>query len=240
MSGNITILPETVRNPITVIGRNAGVCYDSDTSDRVKNYNRGLDCLRHRHFRALEFAEISMVIEGYSAKVMREFYTHIGGMPTRQQASTRYIEYGDFDYIIPHTIRDNPIALQIYEQTMHNIQDNIQLLEQACKIPKEDSSMLLPFGMTTKVVCRTNARNLMDMSRNRECSTAFWEYREVFADIKAAASFYDDEWKTLINMLFFPKCVELKYCPEGKNSCGRYPTKEQMQAAELQECANEN
>ena len=238
MSGHITIHPETVHNPITVIGRNAGICYGSDTSDPAKNYLRGLDCIKHRHFRALEYATISIIIEGYSAKVMREYYTHIGGMPTRLQASTRYIEYGDFDYIIPHTVKNNASALSIYEQTMHTIRENIKVLEQACHIPKEDSSMLLPFGMTTKVVCRTNARNLMDMSRNRECSTAFWEFREVFADIKRAASMYDTEWKTLIDMLFYPKCVELKYCPEGK-SCGRYPTLEQIRTEELSQLASE-
>ena len=35
---------------------------------------------------------------------------------------------------------------------------------------------------------------------------------------------YSEEWATLIDMLFHPKCEELGYCPESK-SCGRMPQK---------------
>ena len=43
--GQVIILPETVVNPITVIGRNAAICYDSDITDDEKNYKRGIDCI---------------------------------------------------------------------------------------------------------------------------------------------------------------------------------------------------
>ena len=42
--GTITILPETTKNPITLMGQRAGVCWGADTSDDAKNYQRGLDC----------------------------------------------------------------------------------------------------------------------------------------------------------------------------------------------------
>ncbi len=32
----ITILPETTKNPITLIGKRAGICYGSDISDDEK------------------------------------------------------------------------------------------------------------------------------------------------------------------------------------------------------------
>lgn len=221
--GQVIILPETIKNPITVIGRNAAICYNSDIDDDEKNYKRGIDCIVHKHGRAMEFAAVHMVLDGYSAKVIREFYTHIGGAPTRLQASTRYIEYGQFGYVVPDTIRENLAAAALYQTAMLEIREKIRALEEIHHIPKEDSSMLLPLGMTTKVVVRTNARNLMDMSRNRECSTAFWEYRnELFPDIKRELSNYSNEWHSLIDLTFHPKCMELGYCPENK-SCGRYP-----------------
>ena len=36
--GTVTILKETTKNPITLIGERAGVCYNTDISDSAKNY----------------------------------------------------------------------------------------------------------------------------------------------------------------------------------------------------------
>ena len=43
--GKITVLNETTKKPITLIGQRAGVCWGADTSDPIKNYKRGLDSL---------------------------------------------------------------------------------------------------------------------------------------------------------------------------------------------------
>lgn len=234
----VIILPETTKNPISLIGHRAGVCYGADVSDSAKNYARGIDCIESRHGRALEFVDVHMCFKGYSAKVIREWYTHIGGSPTRLQASTRYIEYGNFDYVTPKTIKDHPMALEYYESCMNIIQETIKALETQYKIPREDASMLCPLGMTTTIVDRRNIRNLIDMSRNRECSRAFWEYRELFCDLKQQLASYSEEWETLIHKTFYPKCVELRYCPE-KKSCHRYPTKQELIDKELEKLASE-
>ena len=97
--GQITIQEETTKNPITLIGKEAGICYGSDISNSEKNYKRGINNLKSGHGRTMEFPQIFLTIDGYSARVIRELYTHIGGAPTRLQASTRYINYGDFEYI---------------------------------------------------------------------------------------------------------------------------------------------
>ena len=89
----ITILSATTKDPITLMGECTGVCYGSDTTDPVKNYKRGKDCLTSGHGRALEYPQVYLVIQGFSARVEREIYTHIAGSPTRTQASTRYIKY---------------------------------------------------------------------------------------------------------------------------------------------------
>lgn len=227
--GQVIIFPETTKKPITLIGHRAGFCYGADVSNDEVNYQRGLNCIKSNHGRTLEFPDVHFCLKGYSAKVVREWYTHIGGSPTRLQASTRYINYNDFEYITPKTIQDNPIALQVYQQTINTIRENMILLRESCHIPKEDASMLLPLCMGTVEVDKRNARNLIDMSRNRECSRAFWEYRQVFSALKEALASYSSEWRTLIDLTFHPKCVELRYCPEEKG-CGRYPKKENLGA----------
>lgn len=217
--GKITILPETTKNPISLIGARAGVCWGANTEDAQKNYKRGLDCIESNHGRTLEFVNIELVIDGYSARVIREWYTHLGGAPTRLQASTRYIDYKDFEYIIPDKIEKNEAARQIYINTMNDISINAQRLE-ALGIPREDSALILPLGMTTKIVDKRNLRNLIDMSRQRMCTRAYWEFRELFNDILKALSDYSDEWKYLVETQMMPKCDYLGYCPE-KHSCGR-------------------
>lgn len=81
--GKVTILPETTKNPISLIGERAGVCWGADTSDAAKNYKRGLDCIKSGHGRTLEFVNVEVILDGYSARVIREWYTHIGGAQTR-------------------------------------------------------------------------------------------------------------------------------------------------------------
>ena len=174
--GRIIILPETTRSPISLMGQRAGICWGADTSDPAANYKRGWDCITSGHGRVMEMVNVEMVLDGYSARVIREWYTHIGGAPTRLQASTRYIDYGDFDYIVPPSIKGKDALLSIYDEAMGDIMQAVQDLEKF-GIPREDAAMLLPLGMATKVVDKRNLRNLVDMSRQRMCNRAFWEFR---------------------------------------------------------------
>lgn len=219
----ITILPETTKNPITLIGKRAGVCWGADITDDEKNYKRGLECIQNNHGRTLEYVNVEMIIEGYSARVIREWYTHIGGSPTRLQASTRYIDYKDFSYVTPYKIEINGEAKKIFDDTMRIITENAQKLE-GLGIPREDSAMLLPLGMETKIVDKRNLRNLVDMSRQRMCNRAYLEYRVLFNEICNALCEYSIEWEYIVCTQFKPKCHYLGYCPE-KYSCGKLPRK---------------
>lgn len=221
--GKITVLSETTIKPVTTIGERAGICWGADVSDADKNYKRGLDCINAGHGRTLEYVNVELVIDGYSARVIREWYTHLGGSPTRLQASTRYINYSDFEYVTPKKILADAKAKSIYDSTMKSISEAGRKLEEM-GIPREDSAMLLPLGMTTKIVDKRNLRNLIDMSRQRMCTRAYWEYRELFSDICNALEKLSDEWKYIIDTQMKPKCEILGYCPE-KRSCGRKPAK---------------
>ena len=180
--GQVLILEETTKHPITLMGSRAGICWGSDISDQEKNYKRGLDCLTSGHGRVMEYVNVEMVLDGYSARVIREWYTHIGGSPTRLQASTRYVNYNDFSYVTPASIAQNEKARMHYEEMMRQISETCAYLEQECGIAREDAAMLLPLGMTTKIVDKRNLRNLVDMSRQRMCGRAYHEYRALFQD----------------------------------------------------------
>ena len=217
--GKVTILPETTKNPISLIGERAGICWGSDITDPKKNYKRGLECIENNHGRTLEFVNMELVLDGYSARVIREWYTHIGGAPTRLQASTRYIDYGNFEYVIPETIQKDETARTIYTEFMRSVSRTMGLLELR-EIPREDIAMLLPLGMTTKIVDKRNLRNFIDMSHQRLCTRAYKEYRALMKDIMTALSEYSEEWKYIVDTYLVPKCELLGYCPE-KYGCGR-------------------
>lgn len=223
--GTVTILEETTKNPITLIGKRAGVCWGADISDDNKNYKRGMDCILSNHGRTLEYVNVEMILDGYSTRVIREWYTHLGGLPTRLQASTRYIDYEHgFSYVVPNSIRNDEKRYELYTEAIHQINKALVELEEL-ETPREDSAMLLPLGMTTKIVDKRNLRNLVDMSHQRMCMRAYWEFRQMFNDVCKSLTEISEEWKWIVDNLFMPKCEQLGYCPE-KRGCGRKPQKE--------------
>lgn len=221
--GKVIITNDTTKEPIQMIGKYAGECWGADITVPSKNFKRGINCLNSEHGRTWEFPDVYMTIEGYSARVIREWYTHIGGAPSRLQASTRYINYDSFEYVTPPKIANNEKVKMIYDSCMQVIQEKLQELDKM-GVPREDSALLLPLGMTTKIACKHNFRNLVDMSHQRLCTRAYWEYRQLFKDIIEALENYSDEWKILVQMMK-PKCEVYGYCTEEK-SCGRVLKKE--------------
>ncbi len=225
--GNIKILEETTRNPITLMGQRAGVCWGADITDKEKNYKRGLDCLNSGHGRVMEYVNVEMSLDGYSARGIREWYTHTGGAPTRLQASTRYINYADFKYVVPASVLNYSGARLLYASVMEKISSTAEILERDFGIPREDAAMLLPLGMATKIVDKRNLRNLIDMSHQRMCTRAFWEYRELMRDLCNALKEYSEEWAYLVDNYFKPKCKVTGICPE-KKSCGAMPKEQDI------------
>ena len=101
----IELLDGTTENPLQKMGFNAGVCWDAPLDDKEKNIKRAISCIKAGHGRVMEYVDIELVISDVSARCLRELYTHIGGAPTRLQASTRYIsEQSGFDFYTPPKI----------------------------------------------------------------------------------------------------------------------------------------
>lgn len=205
------------RNPLFLMGVCASECWNSTPSPRI-----GIDCIESGHGRVLEYPEVTVAVDGYSARVIREIYTHIIGT-TRLQASTRYIKYGEFDYIIPDSIKNNTKALDVYCKTIWNIQEAYKQLEEL-NIPKEDIANILPLGMTSRIVLKINARAILHMAELRLCNRAYWEFRKFMKEFLDVVSKLDNEWEKICSYAK-PKCEVYGYCNE-KHSCGKYPGKE--------------
>lgn len=204
-------------NPITLIGRCVGNCYGSDTSDDKKNYKRGKQCIEDGHGRVEEYPSITLEIDGYSIKTIRELYTHIIGV-TRTQESTRYVNMKKRGYFTPPKIEFNEDANGVYKDVMTTIWKAYEDLL-ALGIPREDASMVLPLGMQTKITIKMEVRALLNIAQVRMCKRAYHELRKLMNEIKDTISSLDDEWKEIADMMK-PKCEVIGYCTE-RRSCGR-------------------
>ena len=226
----ITIKDWTMKDPLNCIGFNMATCYGTKTSDPEKNIKRAKTHLES-HGRLQELPDVYMIIEGYSAKCLRELYTHIGGSPTRMQASTRYIDYSkdkNFAIITPPKIEKNEKALKAWNEHMKNTQALIaDMIEMG--VPVEDATMALPLAYESKMIWKVNLRCLVNFMNMRLCTRAYWEIRNLANELKKALSEYSDEWKYICDLLLVPKCEALGYCAEHE-SCGRQMSKERLEA----------
>lgn len=217
----ITILNGTTKNPLQTIGERAGICWGGDISDKDKNIKRAVDCIKSGHGRVLEYVSVEFVVEDMSARAIRELYTHIAGGPTRLQASTRYINYDNFSYYTP---TENEDLKKLYDEAMESAAHYYKLLiEEGMK--KEDAANLLPLGMMSKVVIKTNLRMIENLMNQRLCTRAYKEIRAFATLLSIQLSDIDDEWKQVAKNLFVPKCKKVGYCTESK-CCGLSKKKE--------------
>lgn len=220
----ITIFDSTDKFPLQKIGKMAGVCWNSPIDSAEKNIKRAQDCIISGHGRVLEYVDIELCIEGYSARAIREYYTHIGGSPTRLQESTRYVNCEKFDYYLPQTVKKSEESKKIYDECMDDIKKAYaRLIESG--VSKEDAANILPLGMMTKIVDKRNLRNMIALMNQRLCTRAYIEIRQLANEIKTALSEYSKEWKWICDNFFVPKCDVTGWCTESK-CCGRRPKKE--------------
>lgn len=213
---------DITKNPLTHMGMIAGICYGQDNPKRFRKIAER--CLSEGHGRVSEFANVTIEIDGYSAKVIRELYTHIIGT-NRVQSSTRYIDYSQqFEFITPKTVEKDKLALDVWNNTMVDISLAMERLKEL-GVPVEDFTNLLPLAYTTKMVLNINIRALIHMFHVRACTCAYWEYRDLMRELKDILSQQDDEWKYISDNYFVPKCIANGFCDEGTRHCGIRPLK---------------
>lgn len=224
----ITILPQTDKEPLNTIGYCAGICWNSPVDDKEKNIKRAKNCIKSGHGRVAEYPDVFCIIEGYSARCIRELYTHIIGT-TRLQSSTRYVDAKnmDVDEEFYYPFKDE--AADVYRDGLKNIMETYTKLEEL-GYAKEDAANILPLGMETKIVWKINLRALMHFMNMRLCTRAYKEIRALSLELKEKLRALSPEWEWISDNLFLPKCEAAGYCDE-EHSCGRKISKKEMLAA---------
>jgi thymidylate synthase (FAD) len=212
----ITYTPE----PEKIIASAAKLCYSSSnvnelmnglTEEKVETFIKKLTDLGHQS--PLEHCSFTFGIEGVSRSLSHQLVRH--RLASYSQKSQRYVKEGQFEYITPKSISDNPNLNMGYDDLMRNIQRFYNALIEL-NIPAEDARFVLPNACETKLIMTMNIRELLHFFTERCCNRAQWEIREL-------ANKMLDICKDIAPNIFISagaSCVRGK-CKEGKMSCGK-------------------
>jgi thymidylate synthase, flavin-dependent len=164
------------------------------------------------HYSVIEHAVFTFSVEGVSRALTHQLVRH--RIASFSQQSQRYVPIREPTFVTPNTIKSDPEALRVYEDTMKVIWEAYSKLEKT--IPAEDARYLLPNGCTTNITVTMNARELLHFFSLRCCERAQWEIREMSEKMLELCK----EVSPTIFKDAGPPCVRGP-CPEGKLSCGR-------------------
>lgn len=211
----IEILDYTEK-PLTMIGLNAAECYNTTLKDENHASRIARHCIESGHGRNLEFVDVNIIIKCISARMARELYTHIGGAPTRVQASTRYIDYSNFKFITPKGMTKE--QQDIYKHYM-DVTTSFYKVMKGKGADNDILGYMLPLGMETTVCLKMNIRTLENMFNQRLCVRALKEFRAFMYMLKMKLKQINEEWEWICNNLFVCKCQKYGYCLENKDNC---------------------
>lgn len=94
------------------------------------------------------------------------------------QRSQRFVDEGEFDFVVPPTIKNRDEALRIFEDFMLHAEKIYKKLR-TMKIPKQDARYVLPNATHTKIYITMNARSLRNFFSLRMEKEAQWEIRNL-------------------------------------------------------------
>lgn len=149
----------------------------------------------------------------------------------KNMASFRYIDKTGFEWATPTLIKLNQAANERYDALMRHINEERraikQLLEENGVPPKDATEAVnytLPRATTSGFVIGFTPEALIRFMHKRLCNRAQEHVHEMALRMKhevlQVSKTFGYELKA--------HCAHLMWCPEGKRSCGMYPTKQQL------------
>lgn len=202
-------------NPVAVIENAASTCYDSEPTLDGKIMKA---CYRNGHHSVLEHVSFTYRVSGVSRALLAQLTRHRTGISFSVR-SQRYCKEDGFGYVTPPSIAKNSVANAAYHKTMAGLSVMYTGLLDA-GVPAEDARYILPNACETVITFTVNLRELIHICRERLCTRAQWEIRQM---VQLMAEETVKVFPECADMLK-PKCeADLKhpFCPEAQ-CCGRH------------------
>lgn len=225
----VTLLSHTPE-PEKLIAAAAKLCYSDkadigtlmqslDDYDAVRGFVRKLMTMHHES--PLEHASFTFGIEGVSRSFLAQMTRHrVASFSVRSQ---RYCSEDTPAFIAPKLIASDEKKKDEFANAMQAAWMSYnQLVEMGAA--KEDARAALPNACETRMMVTMNARELLHFFSLRCCSRAQLEIRTAANAMlqlcrKAAPTIFEHAGAA---------CDQLGYCPEGRMSCGRKMTLEEV------------
>lgn len=220
---NLISKPENMLKTIYTACR---TCYSADFP--VNIYENAVDeekmlklierVISSGHYSTIEHIQVSFAISNVSRACTHQLVRH--RHMSFSQKSQRYVkEKGQFDYLIPPTVKKNPELLEKYKQFMNFTSElYTEMTEQG--IPAEDARFILPNAAASSMVASLNLREMIHLANIRLCTRAQDEIRMMVRKM-CDELVKSEPW---LKEYLVPKCERLGYCDEDK-SCGRKAVK---------------
>jgi len=197
---------------------------------RLTNIDRGTaeQFMRHEIGVSVPFEEM----DNYSFADYSELVVDVSpDQIVKNMGSFRYIDKDGFTYTTPREIEDNRRAKLEYDTLMtsiDNIRGRIQQTLEDGGVDKrravECANFVLPRATENTLTIGFTPEALIHFMHKRLCTRAQPEIRKQAIAMKMAVAEINPEFaKELV-----PHCEHLLWCPEGNMSCGRRPTKKQL------------
>lgn len=224
----VTILnPEETTKLFEYWGKASCVCYDTETETPEKV---GKGCMNSGHFSGSRGRFILFKVEGCPRFTIDQVVRHEIGVMKNVQ-SFRYVSKDSFVYEVPAEITDNAELLAKYHAHMMKTMDLYTEIQEyvfdktgSHERANEQARHVLPISTHADFVIGMTVEALIHFMNSRLCVRAEDKIRELALIIKHVVLEVLPELKDRL----VPNCQALLWCPEGKASCGAYPTKEQL------------
>ncbi len=201
----------SIESPINIYESNSA----NDEEKMLKLVKR---VISSGHYSTIEHIQISFAISNISRACSHQLVRH--RHMSFSQKSQRYVEEkGQFDYITPETIEQNPELKSKFDNLMSEISKVYLDLTQA-GIPAEDARAVLPNASSTSMVASLNLREMIHLANLRLCMRAQKEIRMLVKSM-CDELIKEEPW---LKAYLVPKCETFGFCDEDK-SCGRKPVR---------------
>lgn len=183
--------------------------YDEKFFDEEKNK---LYKVWEAHRTLMEFVSITFVLTDISRNALDDLARHRHMTLNMQSTRNESLKMDD-----PNILSD------YYKQFFGLKPDWVSLVtkEPIDNLGRDEKNGLLPLGIGSQAIFKTNLRELIYVSGMRMCSHARKEIQNTFIILKSLLQQNNSDYYKYLGA----KCEDLGYCPEAK-SCGRKVTKE--------------
>jgi len=169
------------------------------------------------HHSTIEHCQFVFSISGVSRACTHQLVRH--RHMSFSQKSQRYVtEKGQFEYIIPPTIKKSELLDEYHEFMAKTSEFYARMIERG--IPAEDARFILPNAASSSLVASLNLRELIHLANLRLCTNAQYEIR-VLVKKMCELVVEKEPW---LSKYLVPKCEAKGFCDQIRG-CGRVAAK---------------